>query len=56
MTRVGISSRQLVDIHNSDQSCPSVVASEEITTQAAVALVVLVVEVHIRMAPQEQEL
>jgi len=56
MIRVGTSSRQLADIHNSDQLLHSVAASEEITTQAAVALVVLVVAVHIRMALQEQEL
>ena len=55
MIRVGTSSRQLVDIHNSDQSCPSVAVSEETTTQVMAATVDLAVVAHIRVALQDQE-
>jgi hypothetical protein len=51
-----MSSQQLADIHNSDQLLLSVAGSEEITTRATAASVVLAVAVHFRVALQDQEL
>jgi len=56
MIPVGTSSQLQVEILNSDQLLPSVAGLEEITTRVTVALVVLVVAVHFRMALQDQEL
>ena len=56
MIRVGTSSQQLVDIHNSDQLLLTVVGSAETTTRATVASVVLAAAVHFRVGLQDQEL
>jgi type VI protein secretion system component VasF len=56
MIPVGTSSQLQVEIRNSDQLLLLVAGLEEITTRVTVALVVLVVAVHFRMALQDQEL
>ena len=56
MIQVGTSSRQLVVTHNLDQSCPSVVVSEETTTRVMAATVVQAAVVRIRVALPEQVL
>jgi hypothetical protein len=56
MIRVGTSSQQLVDIHNSDQLLLLVAGSAETTTRATAASVVLAAAAHFRVALQDQEL
>ena len=56
MIQVGTSSRQLVVTHNLDQSCPSVVVSEETTTRVMAATVVQAAVVRIRVALLEAAL
>jgi hypothetical protein len=56
MIRVGTSSQQLVDIHNSDQLLLTVAGSAETTTRAPGASVVLAAAAHFRVALQDQEL
>ena len=56
MIRVGTSSQQLVDIHNSDQLLLLVAGSAETTTRATGASVVLAAAAHFRVALQDQEL
>ena len=56
MIRVGTSSQQLVDIHNSDQLLLTVAGSAETTTRATGASVVLAAAAHFRVALQDQEL
>ena len=56
MIQVGTSSRQRVDIHNSDQLLLTAAGSAVTTTQVTVASVVLVAVVHIRVALPERVL
>ena len=56
MIRVGTSSQQLVDIHNSGQLLLTVAGSAETTTRATVASVVLAEAARITMALLDQEL